>query len=91
MLLIDTRRAYMHAPETRDIFIELPAEDGSPGMRGKLNKSMYSTRGAAQSWGIHYSSILQELGFVQGKHPFVVFFARQGIYALWFMETILRR
>ena len=37
-------------------------------MCGKLEKSMYGTRGAAQNWAIKYETVLVvEMGFVQGK------------------------
>ena len=32
------------------VFVELPEEDSEPGMCGKLRKSMYGTRDAAQNW-----------------------------------------
>ncbi len=38
---IDVKRAYFHAPATREIYIKLPDEDGEEGMCGLLNKSMY--------------------------------------------------
>ena len=67
-MFIDTKRAYLYAPEVRQIFVELPPQDAEPGMCGRLNKSMYGTRGAAQSWERHYEHIFVEvLGFTQGK------------------------
>ena len=44
---IDIRRAYFHAPAKRQVFIELADEDATPGMCGKLVKSMYGARDAA--------------------------------------------
>ena len=44
---MDIGKAYFHAPATRNIFIELPAEDAQPGMVGMLEKSLYGTRDAA--------------------------------------------
>ena len=68
VLFIDIKRAYMYAPETREVYVALPEQDSTPGMCGLLNKSMYGTRGAAQSWGRHYESVFVDcLGFVQGK------------------------
>ena len=46
---IDVRRAYFHARARRDVFVELPEEDAEPGMCGKLLKSLYGTRDAAQN------------------------------------------
>ena len=48
MEFIDVRRAYFHAKAIREMFVELPEEDMQEGMCGKLNKSMYGTRDAAQ-------------------------------------------
>ena len=68
LIFIDIKRAYMYAPEMREIYVELPTQDADHGMCGKLNKSMYGTRGAAQSWEGHYSHIyIDVLGFEQGR------------------------
>ena len=57
----------MYAPETREVYVDLPEQDSEPGMCGLLNKSMYGTRGAAQSWETWCSTIfVNELGFKQG-------------------------
>ena len=66
-LFIDIKRAYMYAPDTRDIYVDLPEQDACPGMCGKLNKAMYGTRAAAQSWQDHSGNVFAELGFVPGK------------------------
>ena len=67
LVFIDIKRAYMYAPETREVYVDLPEQDSEPGMCGLLNKSMYGTRGAAQSWETWYSTIfVNELGFKQG-------------------------
>ena len=47
---IDVRRAYFHAKAKREVFVELPPEDAEEGMCGRLLKSMYGTRDAAQNW-----------------------------------------
>ena len=47
---IDVRRAYFYAPSRRSVYVDLPDEDNEEGMCGKLCKSMYGTRDAAQNW-----------------------------------------
>ncbi len=47
---IDVRRAYFQAKPRRPVFIKLPDEDWEAGKVGKLFKSMYGTRDAAQTW-----------------------------------------
>ena len=65
---IDIKRAYFHAPETRDVYVDLPEQDWQEGMCGKLEKNMYGTRGAPQNWAIKYETVLVvEIGFGQGK------------------------
>ena len=34
---IDIRRAFFHAPARRNIYVDLPEEDGQEGMCGRLN------------------------------------------------------
>ena len=50
----DVRRAYFHAKARRVVYVDLPDEDWEPGMCGRLNKSMYGTRDAAQNWEEEY-------------------------------------
>ena len=56
---IDIRRAYFHAEALREVYIALPPEDASDGMCGKLNKSLYGTRDAAQNWGESYMQFME--------------------------------
>ena len=44
----------------------LPPEDHTPGMCGKLNKSLYGTRDAAQNWGESYMKFMESVGFHRG-------------------------
>ena len=64
---IDVRRAYFHARARRDVFVELPDEDSEPGMCGKLIKSLYGTRDAAQNWEEEYIGFMNDIGFDSGK------------------------
>ena len=53
---IDVRRAYFHANARRLVFVNLPPEDYQEGVCGRLNKSLYGTRDAAQNWEHAYKS-----------------------------------
>ena len=46
--------------------MELPPEDQEDGMCGKLKKSMYGTRDAANNLEAAYTEFLTELGFTKG-------------------------
>jgi hypothetical protein len=74
---IDVRRAFWTADARREIYVELPKEMNKPGMVGRLLKSMYGTRDAAQNWEIEYSKYLKELGFRQGKATTCAFFNQE--------------
>ena len=37
---IDVKRAYFHAKARRNLYVELPEEDQTPGMCGKLVKAL---------------------------------------------------
>ena len=71
---IDVRRAYLQAQARREVYVELPEEDQEEGMCGKLVKSMYGTRDAAQNWEEEYCGFMEELGFVRGVSSPCVFF-----------------
>ena len=49
LAFIDVKRAYFYAEAKKDIFVRLPEGDNTPGMCGKLRKSMYGTRDAASN------------------------------------------
>ena len=70
---IDISRAYFQAAAIRDVYVELPDEDAEPGMCGKLIKSMYGTRDAAQNWGEEYAKFMVDIGFRRGKSSPCVF------------------
>ena len=67
MSFVDAKRAYFHAPVRGEKYVELPAEDATEGMCGKLQVSLYGTRDAARNWEERYVGAMQELGFVAGK------------------------
>eukprot|EP00973_Karenia_brevis_P036049 4973185-Karenia_brevis.AAC.1 len=58
----DVKRAYFHAPATREIYIEIPEEDweeGDEARVAKLNLSLYGTRDAAQNWAKEVERVFQ--------------------------------
>ena len=62
--VLDVRRAYFHAEEKRDTFVELPdyvpAEFRTAHV-GKLRKAFFGTRPAAASWGDEMSKRARQL------------------------------
>ena len=60
MDFIHIHRAYFHAYATREVYVDLPTEDHEEGMCGKLYKSMYGTRDAAQNWEAAYTEFMKE-------------------------------
>jgi len=67
LLLIDVRKAYLHAEVDREIYVHLPKEMGMPGKCGRLKKCLYGTRDAAVQWEALYTRRLEEMGFKRGK------------------------
>ena len=70
----DVRGAYFYAKVSRDIYVELPAEDpdAGPDLLVKLELCFYGTRDAAKSWQETLSAQLISVGFVRGiVHPSV--------------------
>ena len=73
---VDIRKAYFHAPVSREMYVVLPPEflePGEEGMCGLLHFSLYGTRDAARNWEEHYGNVLVELGFTQGKSSPCIF------------------
>ena len=74
---IDVRRAYFHAEERRQVFVEFCDEDRIDGMCGELAKAMYGTRDAAQNWEVTYVKFMIDAGFVSGKATPCVFYNKE--------------
>ena len=71
---IDVRRVYLQACARREVYVELPEEDQEEGMCGRLVKSMYGTRDAAQNWEEEYCRFMEQLGFQRGIGSPCVFY-----------------
>ena len=62
-------RAYMYAPARDAMYVKLRSEDcksGEEQLCGRLNKSMYGTRPAAQHLQLQFTDILTQAGFKAG-------------------------
>ena len=70
---IDISRSFFQAEAIRDVYVELPGEDSAVGMCGKLKKSMYGSRDAAQNWGYAHTQFMQPEGFIRGLSSPCVF------------------
>ena len=69
MMVLDVRKAHLCAPAARDVFVELPKEEGEGAeWCGKLEFSMYGTRDAARNWAAEVERTMGELGFTTGTH-----------------------
>ena len=69
LMVNDVRRAYFYAQQKRNVFIELPSEDGEalPGEVGQLMLCLYGTRDAAREWQRTLSEHLVPIGFEPGR------------------------
>jgi len=66
-MLLDAKKARLHAFAEREIFIELPPERRRPGFCGRLVRSLYGTRDAPSLWERFAAAQLEALGFVRGR------------------------
>ena len=69
----DVSRAFFEAAATRDVCIELPAEDMTEkdwhdDLVGYLLKSLYGTRDAAMNWQEEIAKVLLQDGYERGKY-----------------------
>ena len=64
---IYNKRAHLQATARRDIYVQHPEEDATPGMCAKLGKAMYGTRDAAHNWEWAYRIAHKDWGFTVGK------------------------
>lgn len=72
-MIVDVKEAYVYAPSTRKVCVQIPDEDceeGDEGRCGLLMESFYGTRDAALNWSMAYIGVLERLGFVNwGLRP----------------------
>ena len=84
-MINDVRRAYFYAKASRDLYIELPAEEpeAGPGVLGKLKLCLYGTRDAAKGWQDTLSEQLESCGFKRGVgHPSVFWHEARDLVTL---------
>ena len=61
LMAMDIKRAFLHAPMHREVYVRLPAEaleEGEEPCVGLLLKAMYGTRDAPQHWQGHVTKVL---------------------------------
>jgi hypothetical protein len=66
ILVIDARKAHLHATTVRDVFVELPPEIRRPGVCARLRRCLYGTRDAPARWEAFLAAELKKHGFSQG-------------------------
>ena len=67
VMLIDIKKAHLHAPIDGDVYVDLPPERAVPGRCAKLLFTLYGMRVAAKNWEKEYSGTLIANGFAVGK------------------------
>ena len=67
LLVIDARKAHLHAASERDLFVHLPPEEKRAGYCARLLRCLYGTRDAPARWEAFLAGELSSMGFIQGK------------------------
>ena len=73
IMILDAKKAHLHAYAEREIYVELPPERRRPGVCGRLIRSLYGTRDAPALWERFAASQLEDLGFIRGSASPCVF------------------
>ena len=66
VLVMDARKAHLHASVDRLIYVDLPLEIRKPGMCARLRRCLYGTRDAPARWEAFLAAELCRMGFAQG-------------------------
>jgi hypothetical protein len=74
ILVVDARKAHLHAHVDRPIFVELPPEMARPGWCARLKRCLYGTRDAPKRWEAYVAEVMAKLGFRRGKASPCCFF-----------------
>ena len=67
VMMIDIKKAHLHAPIEGSVYVDLPPERQKPGRCAKLKYTLYGMRQAARNWEKEYSKTLTDAGFVVGR------------------------
>jgi hypothetical protein len=67
ILVIDARKAHLHAHAERLVYVDLPPEVRQPGMCAKLRRCLYGTRDAPARWEAFLAGELQKMGLERGR------------------------
>ena len=67
ILVVDARKAHLHAHVDRPIYVELPPEIARPGWCARLKRCLYGTRDAPKRWEAYAAEVMISLGFRRGK------------------------
>jgi len=73
VMLLDAKKAHLHAMAGRNIFVDLPPERARPGYCCRLLRSLYGTRDAPRLWEEFAAECLTSIGFQRGKACAVCF------------------
>jgi hypothetical protein len=75
-MLIDVKKAHLHAPIKGDVYVDLPPERYKPGKCARLKFTLYGMRQASRNWEDEYGQTLRQSGFDVGKASGSTFFHR---------------
>ena len=75
MMVLDAKKAHLHAWAERDLYVVLPEEAG--GGCARLVRSLYGTRDAPALWEAYAAAQLCALGFQRGRSNACVYFHRR--------------
>ena len=73
VMVLDAKKAHLHAFAEREVYIELPPERRRPGVCGRLVRSLYGTRDAPLLWERFAATQLKVMGFIRGSASSCVF------------------
>ena len=64
MLVIDARKAHLHAMAEREVYVDLPPEQKVRGMCARFNRCFYGIPDASERWEALLAAHLKHMGFV---------------------------
>ena len=67
VMVLDAKKAHLHAFAEREDYIELPPERWKLGVCGRLIRSLYGMRDAPALWERFLAAQLEAVAFIRGK------------------------
>ena len=86
---MDYTTAFLHAPITDEVYVEMPQGFREPGKVLKLKRSLYGLKQSPRNFYKHLKGQLESVGFIQSNVDACLFISEKVILVVYVDDTLL--